>query len=92
MENKPKVNFADQTVLGVFAGQKGSGGYSINVVRVEQTNNGVLVKVVETQPGKNCIVTDVISSPYQIVAVPKLKGEVKFDKQTVVYDCEQTKN
>jgi hypothetical protein len=67
---KPRVDFKNQVVLGVFAGPKGSGGHSIKIQSVTPINNNgkYRVQVEETRPGDNCTSTSVMTYPFHIVA------------------------
>ncbi len=66
---EPKVDFTTHSVIAVFAGQKPTGGYSITVKKIEDGEKRNVV-VTLTSPGADCIVTQIITEPYQIVTVP----------------------
>lgn len=67
----PNVDFSKEYVIGVFAGQKPTGGYSIVVTSVTDTGDTRTVAITLTAPGENCMVTEALTSPYQILAVPR---------------------
>jgi hypothetical protein len=75
----PEVDFTQHTLLAVFAGEKPSGGYTIRVKRVIQTDQRVIVHVIETAPGTGNITTALITYPYQIVKVRRISLPVHFD-------------
>lgn len=66
----PEIDFSKEYAIGVFAGQKPTGGYSIEVVSVTDEDAVRTVEVGLTKPGANCMVTEALTSPYQIIAVP----------------------
>jgi len=66
----PKVDFSKEYVIAVFTGQKSTGGHSIAVASVSDEGNVRTVAVTLTKPGEGCIVTQVLTNPYQIIAVP----------------------
>ena|SRR5260221_9213100 len=67
----PAVNFSTEYVIGVFAGQKPTGGYSIAVTSVSDLSDTRTIAITLTKPGAGCITTQMVTSPYQIIAVPK---------------------
>lgn len=73
-------DFAKQMVIEVAMGQKGSGGHAIEITKIEQTKDGVVVHYKETSPGPNDAATAVITSPYHVVRADKGTGNVKFVK------------
>lgn len=74
----PEVDFTQHTVLAVFAGEKPSGGYTIQVERITQTDQTVIVYVTETAPGPRDITTMMITYPYQVVKIPHTSLPVRF--------------
>lgn len=75
----PEMDFTQHTVLAVFAGEKRSGGYTIRVERVTQTDQAVIVHVTETAPGPRDITTALITYPYQVVKIPRTSLPVHFE-------------
>ncbi len=67
---QPKVDFSKEYVIGVFAGQKATGGNSIAVASVTDAGNARTVAVTITKPGAGCMVTESLTNPYQIIVVP----------------------
>jgi hypothetical protein len=67
----PKVDFSKEYVIGVFAGTKPTGGYSIAVTSVIDAGTTRTLMVTISKPGEGCIVTQALTSPYQIIVVPK---------------------
>jgi len=68
----PSVDFETQEVLAVFDGTHSSGGYSIKVARVVDQSLTRIVYVEQHRPAENCSVPSVLTSPYELVVVPKL--------------------
>ncbi len=66
---EPKVDFNTHAIIAVFAGQKPTGGYSISVTKIEDGEMRNVV-VTLTSPGADCMVTQAVTTPYQIVTVP----------------------
>lgn len=77
----PQVNFDKNTVIAVFAGQKPTSGYAIQISEVTQFNGEVVVKFKEISPPKGSIVLQVLTQPFHIVVVPKFNAKVEFVKE-----------
>lgn len=86
-ETLPRVNFQKKMIVGVFQGKKPSGGYSVYVNKVCKTDQGTEVRVVKEKPGNDCIVTQNLTSPYELVILPKLSDDLAFKKITKTIDC-----
>ena len=84
----PLVDFSKYIVIGVFMGEKNNGGYSIKVDKISYDDDGnVKVSVIETSPGRNCVTTDAITHPYQLVKIPKTDAKVVFEVKQEVFNC-----
>lgn len=74
----PKVDFTSYNVVSVFAGEKSSGGYSVEILTVETRNFQTkdlpsLVIVVEyRQPQPGDFVTEAMTYPYHMIKIPKI--------------------
>ena|SRR3989344_823218 len=86
---EPDVNFEDKTVIAVVMGQKPSGGYSVSLKQLEVGKDTIQFMVEEVIPGRNCIVTEAITNPYQIIAIDKTEKEIKFVGNTVINECQE---
>lgn len=83
----PKIDFSKEYVIGVFSGQKPTGGHSISISSIIDTSETRVVAVKLTSPGADCIVTQVLTSPYQIVAVPLSENELGHTNTEVASAC-----
>jgi hypothetical protein len=68
---RPEVNFSGNVVIAVASGQRPSGGYEIAIQRVRNVQGELIVEVVETTPGPNCMTASVLSQPVDIVVIPQ---------------------
>lgn len=71
----PEVDFTQDRVIAVFAGEKFTGGYSVEIISVETTNSQLVIIVKHRQPGAEDIVTQVITHPYHIIRIPRMTLE-----------------
>ena len=77
---RPAVDFSKQMVVGVFMGSRSTAGFAIEIVSAAAVNGGLTVRYRETVPRRGAITAQVITSPYHLVAVPKVAGAVTFEK------------
>jgi len=75
------VDFSKEMVVGVFLGAKPTAGYGVTIVSATDEGNVLQVRYRETSPPPDAITAQVITHPYQIVAIPKSPAaDVKFEK------------
>ncbi len=74
----PAVDFGVDMVIAVFAGQKPSSGYAIEVKSIQDVGESIHVQVVDTKPPPEVATMTVITHPYHVVKLPKLDKPVKF--------------
>jgi hypothetical protein len=76
----PPVDFAREMVAGVFFGSQNSGGYAIEIVGAAPKGASLVVQYRETRPGPDAITAQVITSPFHLAALPRVDGDVKFER------------
>lgn len=77
----PEVDFLFYQVIAIFAGNKPTGGYSVEILAVESTNSTSLdessleltVEFREPQPGEP--VSEEITQPYHIIKIPQINAK-----------------
>jgi len=84
----PSVNFDSYYVIGVFAGEKASGGHTIDVASVTDANSLRTVAISLTRPGEGCVVTQALTRPFQLIMVPVSDRELARTETEVVADCQ----
>lgn len=83
----PAVDFTKDEVVGVFAGNEPTGGYTITVSGVTDSDVRT-VAVTIIAPGKTCTVADSITSPYEIVALPISMLPLTHEDTTQTEECD----
>ncbi len=84
----PQINFNKQMVIAVFQGQKPSGGYAIEIKKlIYGSNKKIEATVEEKSPGKGCMATSALTTPYHIVVVAKRNQEIVFTHTQSTQDC-----
>jgi hypothetical protein len=76
----PRVDFAKEMVVAVFAGSRPTAGFGVEIVGAEVRDGALVVSYRETKPAGDAITAQVLTSPYAFAAVEKRAGDVKFQK------------
>jgi len=77
---RPAVSFEKETLIAVFTGVHNSGGYSIEITGMESREALTTIGIREKTPAADMMVSMSLTSPYHIVALPKLSGKIEFKK------------
>jgi len=89
----PPVNFDEMMVIATVLGDRPSSGYFVTIDCVEFRSVPFAAEChtsyTEHIPGQDCITEPVITSPYQIVVVPRFLGVDTFTKMDELYSCQQ---
>jgi len=83
----PNVDFSEFEIIAVFDGTHSSGGYDVDITDVTDANGVRTVYILRQSPGENCVVTDAITSPFQIVRVSKSPLPITKEEETRVSQC-----
>jgi protease stability complex PrcB-like protein len=65
----PAVDFSKEIVVGVFLGEKPTGGNDIDIIRIEQSGAALVIEYREKNPLPGSIVTQALTQPFHIVKV-----------------------
>lgn len=84
---QPRVDFDRFFVMAATAGQRPTGGHSIDIEGVLANGDGVWVSVLKTTPGEGCVTTQALTAPAVAVKAPRRNGPVKFVDYTRTRDC-----
>lgn len=83
----PAVDFASETVVVLALGQRSSGGYTVKFDGVTRAGGAALVRYTATSPGRDCMTTQMMTSPVDVVRVPRLDPTVRFERRDVTAAC-----
>jgi uncharacterized membrane protein len=87
----PPVDFESRMVAAVFAGERPTPGFAIEVTGTRRDASSVVVVVEERHPDPALVAAQVIVSPFHIVTLPRDDGDVGFNVpdsgglQTIVF-------
>ncbi|HYP01578.1 MAG TPA: DUF885 family protein [Pyrinomonadaceae bacterium] len=68
---QPEINFGSRAVIVVYQGQKPTGGYSIEMAEIRRDGTVLALKVNERRPAFGDVTTQVITSPFVVVSIPR---------------------
>lgn len=73
----PQVDFRRYSVVGIFAGEQPTSGYSVEILKVETNGSQtkertVAITVRHRQPKAGEFVTEALTYPYHIIKMPKI--------------------
>lgn len=82
------VDFSADEVIAVFDGTHATGGYAINIASVTDVPGGSRdVAIMHTTPGEGCAASDAVSSPFQIILLPKSPYPLEHEDETSAGAC-----
>jgi len=76
----------DQVVLVTMGGQS-NGGYSISAESAADAGDYIELNMILSAPGENCVTTQEITHPYQLLKI-NMQKEVRINERNVVENCE----
>lgn len=74
----PPVDFSSAMVVAVFAGERPSPGFEVEIAGFRRTDPGIEVIVHERAPGPERVAAQMIVTPFHIVSVPRIEGPARF--------------
>lgn len=83
----PAINFETHEAVGIFAGEKPTGGYAVKVTKVEDSATVRTIHVALVVPGKGCMTTESVTSPYTIISLPLSPLPLTHQDATSTSDC-----
>ena len=83
----PAVDFARSTLVLIAVGERSTGGHAIRVDRVTRKGDAAIVHYTVTRPGPGCMTTQVMTAPAELISIPRIGGEVRFQPTSVVEPC-----
>uniref|UniRef100_A0A7S2UQQ1 PrcB C-terminal domain-containing protein n=1 Tax=Attheya septentrionalis TaxID=420275 RepID=A0A7S2UQQ1_9STRA len=79
----PSVDFSTNMVICVFTGTKNTGGFSVDITRVEDSGDEILVTYETRAPSPGGMVTMALTQPHHIIQTAKSSKKVTFEAQAV---------
>lgn len=74
----PLIDFSKDMVVGVFTGVKPSGGYEVEIVKIESDEKVMTVFYREVRPSPEDIVSAVMTQPYHLIKTERQDIQIEF--------------
>lgn len=84
---RPLIDFSRYDVIAAFDGTRSSGGYHVEVSDVREEGGSRVIEITRHEPEDDCIVTEAITSPFQMVRVLKSPLPVSKAERIVTTQC-----
>lgn len=70
----------NSSLLLVYGGTRPTSGYNIQTDSISYLGKGMKITAIFIEPGENCVVSDMITYPFQLLAIPKtyVKEEIEL--------------
>lgn len=79
----PVIDFDKEIVVGIFLGDKPTGGYDVAIIRAEQSNGDLVISFREKSPSKGAMVTQSLTQPFHMVRViGGINSKVTFRRES----------
>lgn len=83
----PAIDFEKEMLLVAAMGTRNTGGYSIQIEAVDKDSSAITASVRSRSPGNNCITTQALTAPVDIVRIPRSDLPVQFVEEHIVTNC-----
>lgn len=74
----PDIDFATRMAAAAFAGERASPGYAIEIADARTDAGTLTLTVREHRPAPGMVAAQILVSPFHIVTLPRVAGEVRF--------------
>jgi hypothetical protein len=78
VEKMPAVDLSKEMIVMVTMGRQRTGGYLIEVVKIEPSDRQLRITVKRTSPRSGALTTQALTAPFHFVAIPKSDLKPEF--------------
>ncbi|MFA6415038.1 MAG: protease complex subunit PrcB family protein [Candidatus Paceibacterota bacterium] len=82
----PSIDFTTEAVIAVFAGEEPTAGHAIAVSKIEDSQKRIVLVSVYA-PGEGCMTAETITTPYQVLKVPRTDLSYTHSDAVVPRSC-----
>ena len=75
----PIIDFNREMIVGIFLGEKHTGGYEVEIVRAERRDSSLYLYYREESPTPGAMVTQALTQPFHLVRV------AKYDNPQIIF-------
>jgi len=77
----PPVDFSRDMVVGIFLGERGTGGYAIELTKVERDGSHLRISYRSQTPDSGAMLTQVLTQPYHLIKLSRDDGPLIFSRE-----------
>jgi protease stability complex PrcB-like protein len=77
----PPVDFSREMVVGVFLGERATGGYEIEITKVERADSGLRIHYRSKSPDPAAMVTQALTQPYHVIKLRRDDSPLVFSRE-----------
>ena len=74
----PNIDFSVEMVVGIFLGEKTTGGYAVEITKAVRDGSSLRVYYREKSPAQDAIIIQVLTQPYHLVRLPRYQDSPLF--------------
>ncbi len=74
----PGVDFSSRMVAAVFAGERPTPGYDVEIVGARREGSALAIAVESRRPDRGLIAPQIVTTPFHVVSLPRYDGNVTF--------------
>jgi hypothetical protein len=74
----PSVDFSRDMVAALFMGERPTGGFAIEVTRIERTDGGLSIHYRNRRPNPADMHAQALTQPFHLIKVPRIDGPITF--------------
>ena len=74
----PQIDFSREMVIAVFAGERTTGGFTVEVTAIDVSSGAIRVTYHESDPPPDSFLTQALTQPYHLVTTPRVEGPITF--------------
>lgn len=74
----PNIDFTEKLVIAVFNGERSTGGYTLEIDKIERMDDKIRVYICKQKPGPGLMVTQAFTQPHHIIEIEKSDLPIEF--------------
>lgn len=78
----PPIDFSREMIIAVFMGEQRTGGFSLEIKKVEEREGRLQVPFLEHSPAPGSPVLQVLTQPYHMIRLPRTELPVQIVRQS----------
>lgn len=83
----PTIDFSKKQVLLIAIGAKNNGGFGLEIDKIVANKTNLTVNYIETKAGENCMTTQAIVFPFELIEIEKTSKKIVFSSSEKINDC-----